>query len=106
MKICKECFISKPIEKFPKKYDGTERRRSRCSTCYPKYKRKINPKPWKWDHKVSARKAARKKYSDMVFPCAVVPCPNLADDLHHFDYTRKLDVIPLCRPHHLDLHKK
>lgn len=37
-------------------------------------------------------------------PCAVCGATN--SQAHHFDYSRPLDVIWLCRIHHAEVHKK
>ena len=37
-------------------------------------------------------------------PCAV--CGSLKVEAHHTDYSRPLDVVWLCREHHLELHGK
>jgi hypothetical protein len=39
--------------------------------------------------------------------CAVIGCSDTRElHYHHHDYTRPLDVIPLCRPHHDAVHHR
>jgi len=57
-------------------------------------------------HKVKARMKAYEKYKDQYewWQCSVVTCEVQCEELHHFDYTKPFDVIPLCGKHHRDLH--
>jgi len=38
-------------------------------------------------------------------PCEFGSCTQVNVEAHHPDYAQPLDVLWLCRPHHLELHK-
>lgn len=104
MKTCLDCKQAKHLASFPRKGDGTNRRRSRCSTCFNRRKtllrRKTQPQ------KMRARDAAKKYFSGHAFKCSVATCEAHGAELHHYSYEtgERLNVIPLCREHHQKIH--
>ena len=55
-------------------------------------------------NKYRARHIANKTYSAKDHLCSVLSCIDDAVALHHVDYEKPLDVVPLCTTHHEDLH--
>lgn len=112
-KVCKSCLIEKPREDFARKYSSkfaeTDQRKSRCKSCFAKHRRERNPNRRIYEGKSTPKKTARKAARNEFGPssqwmCSVLFCELPAADLHHFDYSKKLEVIPLCRAHHGDIH--
>jgi len=58
--------------------------------------------------KQSARKLAHKAVKDgriTKLPCEFADCTQVKVEAHHPDYSMPLEVLWLCRAHHLELHK-
>lgn len=81
-----------------------------CKSCHAANMRKNRPKHS--ELKPEARKKANtraysKEYLKRGFivkqPCVV--CGDENSQMHHDDYDKPLDVIWVCRKHHLELHK-
>ena len=107
-KKCKSCEIVFPIEKFPRKYGKTNKGfRSRCTTCFERHRRLRNPNRRIQSPHHEVRHRARQEYGPTSqWFCSVLMCESTASDLHHFDYSKALSVIPLCRAHHFEIHGK
>lgn len=54
--------------------------------------------------KIKAREEAKKIWSAKDFTCRVLGCYNPAKHLHHVDYDKPTEVIPLCEKHHVGIH--
>lgn len=108
LKTCKSCQKEFPLEKFPRKYGKPlSGYRSRCSPCFEKHRRLRNPKRLKKSPHKGVREKARLEYGPTSqWACSVLMCESPASDLHHFDYSKALSVIPLCREHHFEIHGK
>lgn len=97
---CSKCGKEKEQSIGPQRY---------CKSCHAAYMRATRPKHK--DLPETARKKALcrahtqvyiKRGKILIMPCWI--CGNKAE-AHHEDYTKPKDVIWLCRPHHLELHK-
>jgi hypothetical protein len=82
-----------------------------CKTCHAENMRKTRPKHSELTviqrKKHNARAYLReyiKRGKIVRKPCEV--CGELKSEPHHADYDKPLEVIWLCRKHHLELHKK
>lgn len=82
-----------------------------CNACHARYMRK-----WRKTHRLTGE--ARKKMNCRSYanvyqrrgvlkpqPCVVEGCLNKAQK-HHEDYSKPLEVMWLCRKHHLERHSK
>lgn len=54
--------------------------------------------------RADARMSANRQWTG-IYKCSVINCSLDADQLHHVDYAKPLDVVPLCRAHHYDWHR-
>ena len=117
MFICIKCNQLKPIGEFTPRSDRVGHYTA-CKVCkniyqkqYSKSKagKKVQVKAdqarkEKLSHKRSARSktfTAIKNGTIKVLPCLI--CGNKAE-AHHHDYSRPLDVMWLCKPHHRETH--
>ena len=117
MFICIKCNQLKPIGEFTPRSDRVGHYTA-CKVCkniyqkqYSKSKagKKVQVKAdqarkEKFSHKRSARSktfTAIKNGTIKVLPCLI--CGNKAE-AHHHDYSRPLDVMWLCKPHHRETH--
>jgi hypothetical protein len=70
-------------------------------SAYMKMYRKKHPEKQKARDAVkSALRAGR----SVKGPCAMSECKDTRVQAHHADYSKPLDVVWLCRPHHDELH--
>ena len=53
---------------------------------------------------VAVKAAIKQGKLTKVTECTCSHCDKPAQEYHHHDYTKPLDVIPLCKPCHLKLH--
>lgn len=62
-------------------------------------------KKWKESHRevILAQNKALYKFKEAV--CSVRGCEEIAQR-HHKDYSKPLDIVMLCRKHHLEVHGK
>lgn len=82
-----------------KAYDKTERGKKAVLKAKRKY---IERNPLKRKAAVIFNNA--KRYGKALpMPCII--CGENADEAHHFDYSKPLDVIWLCELHHKEIHK-
>jgi len=51
-----------------------------------------------------AKRAAKYHYDKSDYKCSVLTCEAKAQHLHHVDYDKPLDVVPLCEVHHQGIH--
>lgn len=83
-----------------------------CKSCRRKYRQANKASELaRWrrnynDLKHKARMKARRNLSAKDFICAVIGCEKQGEELAHLDYTKPIDVIPMCEPHHTMLDKK
>lgn len=56
-------------------------------------------------NRFTAREKARDHYKCFVLECSVLQCIESEIELHHFDYEKPLEVIPLCKKHHREVHE-
>lgn len=110
VKSCNKCKVSKPLEDFyraVKTYDGRD---SVCKECKRLgankllARRRDKARYERNKGRVKARLAAREHYKDFILPCAIKGCQSVADNLHHMDYGKPLEVMPLCKEHHKRFH--
>jgi len=97
---CSKC--GKPNDRLPQKY---------CKVCHATYARNTRPKYNELTDlqkfKANARsytKVYLKRKKLIKQPCQV--CQSNESQMHHPDYNKPLDVIWLCREHHLAEHAK
>lgn len=110
MKTCSKCktqysgVLAVAFHRNVAKRDGFE---SRCKLCKAQQenilkRRRRDAKRYAKDkNKVLARLAARRCWGNQMAGCAVMGCAEPAEELAHLDYTLPLDVLPLCRRHHV-----
>jgi transcription elongation factor Elf1 len=118
MFTCKKCNITKPIADFPVSKKGALGHYTACKVCKNAYQRQYQKsqagketqvkadqaRKEKFAHKRSARSktfTAIKNGTIKVLPCLI--CGEKAE-AHHHDYSRPLDVMWLCRTHHIEAH--
>jgi len=118
MYTCKKCNITKPIVDFPINKKGLLSHYTTCKVCKNAYQREYSKtqngkrvqvladqaRKEKFAHKRSARSktfTAIKNGTIKVLPCLI--CGEKAE-AHHHDYSRPLDVMWLCRTHHMEAH--
>jgi transcription elongation factor Elf1 len=116
-KECSDCKELKPLLDFSFRKDSQTYRNS-CKICRNLYQKKFSKteagkkiqyladqaRKEKFSHKRSARSktfTAIKNGSITVLPCLI--CGKKAE-AHHPDYSRPLDVMWLCKPHHRETH--
>ena len=127
MKICSKCKINKKEKEYYHSSYFTPGHRV-CILCILKTHRKTyNSKKEKARNKLRADKFKiyhdnnRKRYPEkykareitrravksgkIIKKCCKI-CKNINTEIHHPDYTKPLNVIWLCRKHHLALHRK
>lgn len=105
-KACSTCKKILALSLFFKAPDRKYGRDSQCKSC--KYKAVCKKKRVLRDAKryeknkikPHARAKARKYYQGIEFKCSVLGCEKNGRDLHHVNYEKPLDVIPLCTEHH------
>lgn len=97
--LCKKCheFLShkgRKYSEYPEKY---KIRKRRYALKYLKNKKnKV---------KIEARKLYLKAIKDGIIkrkPCII--CATVKSEGHHYDYTKPLNVIWVCKRHHADIH--
>lgn len=111
MKRCSRCKIEKPFSNFSSDRTRKDGYTIYCKICKGNYDRKTYPitKKNKIDlsieeaRKLSTRILTKKIYKGQKFSCAVLSC-NMKGELHHIDYEKAEEVIPLCRKHHSRVH--
>lgn len=92
---------------------GSERRspdQRYCADCHSAYMRKWRPKHSELTDE-QRKKANARSYANVYLnrgkiqrqPCCVEGCEG-KPQMHHEDYDYPLDVIWICREHHLELH--
>lgn len=81
-----------------------------CLACHAAHMRETRPKHSELSEEARRKanvRAATKEYVSRgkitKKPCAV--CGNVKSEAHHPDYSKPLEVIWLCRIHHLKLHR-
>lgn len=109
---CRKLFYAKQVrENFAldsKTEDGYGTRCKRCKayTSSPAQQaRRDKRRNEKDKKKCNARERARHFYRNMALYCAVINCANKANDFHHVDYDKPIDVVPLCKRHHKGIHE-
>lgn len=112
MKRCSKCKAEKPFTEFHKCISFRDGYHLRCIKCRSVDAKVYNRKKTcalyyqRNKGKFYARKAAVAKYgAARKFRCSVFGCTLRATSLHHVNYDKPLDVIPLCKDHHYDSHK-
>lgn len=118
MFTCKKCNITKVIKLFPVDKRSPKGHYTTCKACKNAYQRQYSKtdagklvqvladqaRKEKFAHKRSARSktfTAIKNGTIKVLPCLI--CGDKAE-AHHHDYSRPLDVMWLCRTHHMKAH--
>lgn len=108
--VCKKEYSAATVEGLAKifGYKNTARKwlYYKCRACKRKYDQ---------IHNKTRRPNEIKKYRDFIraetkkvikgdYSCSVIDCGKKAE-LHHFDYTDPLAVLPVCRKHHSAIHR-
>ena len=123
---CKEVKAQSCFHRCRQAKDGFQLYCKRCNidnaTSWTKARRKKNiDKARRSDREIKARH--RKRYKDRARarevvtlalkhnrlipgPCAKKGCKADKTEAHHSDYSKPLDIIWFCRPHHLEVHKE
>jgi hypothetical protein len=136
MKRCFKCGVEKPVDSFYRHSKMADGRLGKCKECtkvdvgtnyrahrmqYAEYERLRFQRPerrkkaveyhrnsvTKNPEKAAARTAVGNAVRDgrlLKKPCQT--CGNAKSEAHHPDYSMPLDVIWLCRMHHLEQHGK
>lgn len=123
--VCRVCLTSKPRSSFSLHSKETGRLRGECKACrvlYAANRRAAGLIARTDEHK---RRSLKKKTDPALFakyrarravahalrmgrirrgPCA--SCGGAAEDGHHEDYSKRLEVTWLCKPCHRQLHKE
>lgn len=95
---------------FCSKCGGPNERRTHgyCLACHAAYMRE-----WRKTHPLTReqkRKDSSRSYANVykrrgkLVPQPCEACGTVAEEMHHEDYDRPLDVRWFCRPCHIDLH--
>lgn len=109
-RICKHTYRAQDTDAMAMKFGYKNRLKTRlvcvCRKCKAEFDRNLNKrKKIKTLHKYRNFIRAKTKSAIKVkYPCSVTNCPNKAE-LHHFDYEKPLEVLPLCRLHHCAIHR-
>lgn len=119
---CSSCLQVKPksdFHKFLKRKCGVQPRCKACSSLRDKTRDRVRARirerkeymlsymkenRVKFPHKWKARLLARKAYQTGLIkkqPC--VFCGSAETEMHHEDYSKPIDVVWLCHPHHMKL---
>ena len=118
MKKCRDCqeLFPKTPEHFYRdisRYDSLDCRCKKCSNKAKTVRRlKKNKrerqavKTEREKNKDLAREKAKRYYKDGGYLCSVMGCDKKHDHLHHIDYNKPLEVIPLCARHHRSVHEE
>lgn len=91
----------KGIEAYEKYRDSEKYRKT--SREYRKQYRKDNPEKTKAHDKVTDEIRAGRLKPASSFQCAF--CDSQAAHYHHNDYSKPLEILPVCYQHHSDIHK-
>lgn len=111
--LCKKVFTAISREELSKIFGYKNRAKtlllSKCRSCKKEYDRINNIKKRETMNsaklfKDAARAETKRFYGKMQFTCAIVSCID-PGELHHIDYSKPKDVIPLCRNHHSAIHR-
>lgn len=128
-KKCSKCKTDRPLSAFTYRAITKDKLNCHCKLCVATHRRnnKLKIKSYVADHYQSNREAyknsflkwknrnpekakAQKRFSnymryssDTKQPCVV--CGELKVQAHHSDYSKPLDVMWLCLPHHKAWHK-
>jgi hypothetical protein len=121
-KRCSKCNRILPIEKFNKCSKSKDGHRNKCRDCRTKeqriYRKTGQGKEARFRENQRYRNAKRdaKNAHDAVYyaiktgtlkhptSCRCKYCYRKAIHYHHFDYSKKLNVIPVCRKCHIFIH--
>lgn len=118
MFTCIKCNQSKPIGEFTPRNDNSRGHYTTCKVCKNAHQKQYQKsaagklvqvkadqaRKEKFAYKRSARSktfTAIKNGTIQVLPCLI--CGEKAE-AHHHDYSRPLDVMWLCRTHHMEAH--
>ena len=132
-KRCFKCLQSLPIDEFYKHKSSKDGRIGKCKGCTKmdvrehrlknlervrQYDRMRASQPHRmrlrkeviqeWTRQHPDRKAAQTKVSNAIRDGRLIPMPcwvcGAKAEAHHPDYASPLDVVWLCRPHHMQTH--
>lgn len=130
IKKCSKCKINKPLNEFTKFLSRYDKLRSACKACIKKYRQTVKGKACDSKYQKSEKgketyKKAVQKYhianpikrkARYVVTYAIVSgnlikqpcqiCGKMRVDAHHCDYRKPLEVMWLCRQHHVEWHKE
>lgn len=113
-KSCTKCKTILPatLKYFYKDSGSMSGLHSQCKPCRfvgrnkEKAKRRDAAKYLRVKYKFVAREEANKKFGcAKKYSCAVFGCNKSAEQLHHVWYQAPLDVVPMCRLHHMQNHQ-
>lgn len=122
MKECSRCHLQKENTEFYKDSRGKLGTYAACKKCHNKFVIKVKGQKYiiknrrlqnryrfnpKNKYKIEARIMARKAKELGIIPfssCKI--CGDSRFELHHPDHKKPLDVIPLCKKHHMQEHYK
>lgn len=113
MKRCPTCDEFKAESEFNRdatRVDGLDWRCKFCKSAGETAlgrKRRDAKRYAKDSRKVKARSKAHANWGEArLYKCSVLGCERYADSLHHPDYDEPLEVVPLCKMHHLKVHNE
>ena len=118
MFTCKKCNFTKPIADFPISKKGTLGHYTTCKICKNIYQKQYSKtKAGKRvqmladqarKEKFAEKRSARSKIYHAILKGRLIPTPCLIcgdkAEAHHHDYSRPLDVMWLCKTHHIETH--
>lgn len=123
MKACISCNMTKALDKFYIHRGMSDGRLNSCIECRKKYQRqkgkeyrrselgrvtsiRQNERQTSLGHRAIYRRVARAVRSGRIEKKCCFICGNLNSVAHHEDYSKPLDVVWLCRPHHAERHRQ
>lgn len=118
MKTCRKCKESKPIESFNRASSTQDGLDTRCKECNKKRLsswRSVTP-GYNAEHVKRFRENNKEKHQahraveralrvGRITRLKCMVCGSSDSEAHHEDYSKKLDVMWLCRQHHIEHHQ-
>lgn len=112
VKQCVFCLETLPISSFNRHKIMRDGRATRCKKCINTNRNNSNRGLYKHRQKMKApyKYKARRMIDNRIqkgtllrLPCVI--CGELKTHAHHSDYSKPLDVMWLCEPHHCAWHR-
>ncbi len=108
--ICKTVYQAKDRKGMEAHFAYRTARRStfthKCRVCKRKYDKERSARAVKSERDKYRNfiRAETKKIIKSKYRCSVIDCGKPAE-IHHFDYTKPAEVLPVCRVHHAAIHR-